>query len=152
MHKPGPIETFMSDDHTRIDALLAAALLPDGGIDRHVYAFFRHDLLRHIAMEEKVLFPYVRARQSGEPLAIAARLHEDHGLIAKLLVPSPTPQLVEELRALLARHNALEEGASALYATCDGVAGSESPDLVERLRAQPSVPLAPHYDGPPHRR
>jgi len=37
-----------------------------------------------------------------------------------MLVPSPTPSLCAQLRALLARHNPLEDGVEGLYAICDG--------------------------------
>ena len=144
----GPIETFMTADHTRIDDLLAKAERADGAIDSPVYAEFRQGLLRHIAMEEKVLLPYAKARRGGEPLPVAPILRKDHGEIASLLVPSPTPALCTQLRAVLARHNPLEEGADGLYATCDALAGEEGNRVVERLKAQPQVPVAPHYDGP----
>lgn len=148
----GPIERFMVADHVRIDRDLRAALRDDGSIDEVSYARFRHDLLRHIGMEEKVLLRYARDKRSGEPLPIAAQLHADHGEIAKLLVPSPSPTVIAQLCELLDRHNPLEEGPGALYASCDALAGEEAEDVVARLQAQPSVPLAPHYDGPPHRR
>lgn len=145
---PGPIETFLTADHVRIDALLAAAERADGTFDAAVYAEFRQALLRHIAMEEKVLLPFARTRRGGDPLPIARALRKDHGDIAALLVPSPTPALAAGLRAALARHNPLEEGAEGLYATCDALAGAEAEQVVERLVAQPRVPVAPHYDGP----
>jgi hypothetical protein len=103
-------------------------------------------------MEEKVLFRYAQAKRGGLALPLVARLHEDHGRIAKLLVPSPTTELVAALKQILAQHNALEEGVGALYATCDALAGDEAADVIARLNAQPRVPLAPHYDGPPHKR
>jgi hypothetical protein len=149
---PGPIESFMSDDHARIDRLLHRAQASAGTVDAEAYAEFRRGLLRHIAMEEKILLPYARTRGGGRPLAIAAPLRADHGRIAKLLVPTPTPALCEELRDVLARHNAIEEGPEGLYASCDRLAAGEEELVLERLRAQPEVPLAPHYDGPPHRR
>ena len=146
----GPIERFMTDDHVELDHLLARA---DAGeaIDEAAYADFRERLLRHIAMEEKVLLPFAKEKQ-GAPLAIAQQLRVDHGAIAKLLVPSPTHAICAELRAVFARHNPLEEGPGALYATCDDLAGDESDAIVERLRAQPRVPVAKHYDGPAHER
>jgi hypothetical protein len=144
----GPIETFLTADHARIDALLAQAERPDGTIDSEVYAEFRQGLLRHIAMEEKILLPYARSKRGGEPLPIAAALRKDHGRIAGLLVPSPTEDICAQLRAVLARHNPLEEGAEGLYAACDKLAGTEAVQVVERLKAQPGVPMAPHYDGP----
>lgn len=152
LHAIGPIELFMVEDHVRIDALLAASERPDGGIDEVTYTRFRHDLLRHIGMEEKVLLPDARARRGGEPLEIAAQLRREHGEIAKLLVGSPTPERLAELRAALARHNPLEEGPNGLYALCDALAGAEGGAVVERLRAQPKVPLAAYYDGPAHTR
>jgi len=36
-----------------------------------VYAELRQALLRHIAMEEKILLPYAKAKRGGEPLPIA---------------------------------------------------------------------------------
>jgi hypothetical protein len=81
---------------------------------------------------------------------VGTALRKDHGQIAALLVPSPTPDLCAQLRAELARRNPLEEGTGGLYATCEALAGAEgeAEQLVERLKAQPHVPMAPHYDGP----
>jgi hypothetical protein len=147
----GPIERFMVEDHARIDAWLARSERPDGCIASDSYSRFRHDLLRHIGMEEKVLLPHARAKRDGEPWALADRLRADHGEIAKLLVRTPTPSVVAELRALLGRHNPLEEGPAGLYAACDVLAGNEALAIVERLQRQPAVPLAKYYDGPSHR-
>jgi hypothetical protein len=144
----GPIETFLTTDHAKIDALLAKAERGDGKIDPEAYAEFRQALLRHIAMEEKVLLPYARERRGGEPLPIARALRKDHGEIAALLVPSPTPLICAQLRAVLARHNPLEEGAEGLYAVCDALAADNPEELIVRLKGQPEVPMAPHYDGP----
>lgn len=147
----GAIEAFLTEDHARLDRLLARTLRADGTIDGAAYADLRRGLLRHIAMEEKVLLPFARSARGGEPLPLAAALRADHGAIAKLLVPTPTPQLLHELCVLLGRHNALEEGSEGLYATCDQLAGAaEGERVVGRLRAQPEVPVAKHYDGPPH--
>ncbi|NUP10063.1 MAG: hemerythrin domain-containing protein [Polyangiaceae bacterium] len=145
----GAIERFMVEDHVRIDGLLEAATRSDV-IDEIAYARFRHDLLRHIAMEEKVLLPYARDKRGGSPLAIAPMLRADHGRIAKVLVRSPTAAIIDELRVLLAEHNPLEEGPEGLYALCDALAGGEAELVVTRLQAQPSVPLAKYYDGPLH--
>jgi Hemerythrin HHE cation binding domain len=145
---PGPIETFLTADHARLDDLLAKAERADGTIDAAVYAEFRQGLLRHVAMEEKILLPYARTKRGGEPLPIASLLRKDHGEIAALLVPSPTPALCARLRAVLARHTPLEEGAEGLYAASDKRAGTDAAKVVERLRAQPQEPMAAHYDGP----
>jgi len=147
----GFIERFMSEDHARIDRLLAASEVgPE--IDGGAYADFRHDLLRHIAQEEKILLPYARERRGGQALSIARDLRADHGRIAKLLVPSPTREGIRAMREILVRHNEIEEGPSGLYATCDELAGADATEVVARLRAHPRVPVANYYDGPLHRR
>lgn len=147
----GPIERFMVEDHARIDRLLQTATQADP-IDELTYGRFRHDLLRHIAMEEKVLLPFAREKNGGTALPIARALRADHGEIAKLLVRSPTRPLVEALREVLGRHNPLEEGPSGLYARCDALAGDDAGTVVALLREQPNVPVAKYYDGPLHRR
>jgi hypothetical protein len=103
-------------------------------------------------MEEKVLLPYARDQRGGQPLPIAGALRKDHGEIAGLLVRSPTPDLCAKLRAVLARHNPIEEGPDGLYAVCDALAGNEADQVVDRMKAQPDVPMAPYYDGPLHHR
>jgi hypothetical protein len=120
-----------------MDVLLGRAQRPDGTIDAAVYGEFRQALLRHIAMEEKVLLPDARRRRDGEPLPIAKALRRDHGEIASLLVPSPSPALCARLRVVLLRHNPLEEGPDGLYAMCDWLAGDQAEEVVERLKAQP---------------
>jgi hypothetical protein len=142
----GPIERFMVEDHVRIDSYMAACERCDGSVDLEVYGRFRHGLLRHIGMEEKVLLPFARAKRAGAPLEVASVLRADHG--ARLLVRTPDPALLDELRSLLARHNPLEEGPDGLYAACDRLADAEAPGVVARLQAQPAVPLAKFYDGP----
>jgi hypothetical protein len=144
----GPIELFMVEDHRRIDGLLAGCERADSTIDLDAYARFRHDLLRHIGMEEKVLLPYMRSKRDGQPWPLGASLRSDHGAIARLLVRTPSMGLLAELGVLIGRHNPLEEGSGGLYAACDAIAGDDASAVVERLRRQPRVPLAEYYDGP----
>lgn len=144
----GPLHEFLVEDHRRLEALLRRAIDDPGAPDAAAYAAFRAGLLRHIAMEEKILLPAARAARGGEPLAIAERLRRDHGAIAALLVPSPTPAIVAALRTVLAAHNPVEEGEGGLYDTCDALAGADAPALLDRLRAAPAVAVSPHVDGP----
>lgn len=145
----GPIERFLTEDHHRLDQLLERAAPPDGPIDVEAFAEFREGLLRHIGMEEKVLFRLAKELRNGEPLPMAKAMRKDHGDLAALLVPSPTHEGCQRLRDKLAAHNPLEEGPDGLYATCDALAGVEGAEAaVERMRAQPKVPVAVHYDGP----
>jgi hypothetical protein len=137
----GPIQELLGDGHARLDALLARG-------DAGAYAEFRAGLLRHIGMEEKILLPAAQRARGGEALPVAARLRLDHGAIAALLVPTPTPAIVAALRDILTRHNRIEEGPDGLYAACERVVGPELPELVAALGAAPAVPVSAHVDGP----
>jgi hypothetical protein len=137
---------FMAFDHDAIDSLLTASLA-SGDVDRESYALLRDRLLRHIALEEKVLLPLVRAYR-GAPFPTSKQLRVDHGAIARLLVPTPSVPLLRELEALLATHDALEEGPDSLYAVCDACADGYASEVLDQLRRYPKVPVARHYDGP----
>lgn len=145
---PGPIHRMMAADRARLDKLLQRAAADPERIDAAPYDAFRRGLLKHIAMEEKILLPAAQRLNNNEPLPIAARLRLDHGAIAALLVPSPTPQIISALKTILAAHNALEEGSEGMYETCDSLAGGQAEELVAQLRSAPEVPVAPHNDGP----
>jgi Hemerythrin HHE cation binding domain len=144
----GPITTFLAADHRRLEQLLARATAAGDAIDLGPYAEFRTGLLRHIAMEEKVLLPAAQRLRAGAPLPLAARLRADHGAIAALLVPPPTPAVVAALRAVLERHNGVEEGAGGLYEVCDLLVAAEADAIVAALRDVPAVPASPHNNEP----
>jgi hypothetical protein len=144
----GPIQRMLTEDHVRLDGLLGQAGADSDRIDPAPYDAFRRGLLKHIAMEEKILIPAAQRLNGGEPLAIAARLRLDHGAIAALLVPSPTARIIAALQAILHAHNPLEEGEGGLYETCDRLAAGQADAIVEQLRHAPEVPAAPHNDGP----
>jgi hypothetical protein len=100
-------------------------------------------------MEEKVLFTAARQARGGEPLGLAARLRVDHGAIAALLVPTPTPALVAEIRSVLVPHNRREEEPGGVYDACDEAVGAAEGDrLVQQLQVFPEPPLKPYHDGP----
>ena len=142
------IRDFLERDHARLDGLLARAARDSANLDVEAFNEFRRGLLKHIGMEEKILFPAIQAARGGQPLPIAAKLRVDHGAIAALLVPSPRRAVLNALKAVLAIHNRVEEGPDGVYAECDRIARIESPALVKRLRAAPEVPAASHVDSP----
>lgn len=144
----GPIPHFLTDDHSRLDGLLRRATAHPDAIDRAAYAEFRAGLLRHISMEEKILLPAAQQARGGEPLPAAAKLRLDHGALAALLVPTPTPAIIAALRTILAAHNTIEEGPGGVYEICEQLAGTAVDTLLARLRAAPEVPVSPHTDGP----
>lgn len=144
----GPITDFLARDHDRLEDLLARAAAPAPALDAAAFAAFREGLLRHIAWEEKILFPALRAALGEERVPELQRLRVDHGAVAALLVPTPTAGLLAEIRKILGPHNLVEEGQGGLYARCDALLAAGAGALVERMRAYPPVRVAPHRDGP----
>lgn len=151
-HRPsaarGPVARFLVEDHERLDALLQRAVASPGAIDPTPYGEFRAGLLKHIGMEEKILLPAAQRARGGEPLPVAAKLRLDHGALAALLVPTPTPAIIAALRTILHAHNAIEEGPGGVYEVCEELAGSTAEALLASLRAAPDVRVNAHVDGP----
>ncbi|MEW6269854.1 MAG: hemerythrin domain-containing protein [Thermodesulfobacteriota bacterium] len=141
------ITRHLTADHARLEALLDAATRREP-YDPAPYAEFRRGLLRHIGIEEKLLLPAAQEAAGGTPLEVAARLRLDHGAIAALLVPTPTPVIVATLRHILERHNPIEEGAGGLYAQCDRLLAARSDEIVAAMESYPEVPVSPHNDSP----
>jgi hypothetical protein len=146
---PGALHRFFAGDHRRLDSLLRKAVAGQGPLDVEAFASFRAGLLRHIGMEEKVLFAAAREARGDQPLAIAARLRVDHGAIASLLVPTPTREIVDRLLSVLGPHNRREEEPGGAYDACDEALGPASAArLVEELERFPEPPLKPYNDAP----
>lgn len=143
----GPIHQFLSHDHARLDAALARAT-SGAEIDMPAYTEFRAGLLRHIAMEEKVLFADAKARSGGQPLPVTKQLHADHAALASLLVPPPTHAILRTIQELLTEHNPLEEDPDGLYDQCERLAGAEIDAVLARMHAIPPVRAAQHLDEP----
>lgn len=61
----GPISSFFQAGHARLDALLKQALADRDCLDAIAYAKFRAGLLKHIALEEKLLLPAIRRLRGG---------------------------------------------------------------------------------------
>jgi len=137
-----PITRLLEDDHVRLDGLLSRA-----AHDAAAYAEFRKGLLRHIGMEEKVLLPAAQRARGGEPLPAAARLRLDHGALAALLVPTPTPAILRAIHGILVLHNPVEEGPDGVYAECERLLVAESAAIVAKLEAAPEVPVHAHVDS-----
>ena len=143
----GEIHHFLAADHARLDAWLARSIATDA-VDHVAYEQFRAGLLRHIAMEEKVLFAEARARRGGDPLPITKRLRADHAALASLLVPPPSHALLRTLRSILDEHNPLEEGDDGFYASCERLVGSDLPAVLTRMQALPPLRISQHVDEP----
>lgn len=116
---------WLEQDHNRLDEILAACLRGETSS----YVEFRAGLLRHIAIEEKILFPAIRKAQGDSDLL--RQLHRDHAALSALLVPPPTAVEFEQMHRILLEHNPLEENDGGLYAIAASL---------------PAVALAPHFD------
>jgi hypothetical protein len=146
---PGRLHELLAKDHRRLEGLLARATASPSEIDAAAFGEFRRGLLRHVAMEEKVLFPSLR-RAASAPLV--EQLHRDHLALSVLLVPPPSPETLAAIRRLLELHDPLEEDPGGLYERAESAAGPALADLVARLEAVPPVRAAAYSDGPRVRR
>ena len=138
----GKISQFLCADHARLDDVLRRATADVTRIDHTAYAEFREGLLRHIGMEEKILFPAARSARSGKRIQATAKLSLDHGALVALLVLTPTHSIIAAIRAILDRHNPLEEGAGGVYEKCEQALGPEADQIAARLQNTPSVNIA----------
>lgn len=142
------MSTYLAEDHRRLEALLRRAVAEPENVETAAYDEFRAGLLHHIAMEEKVLLPAARRLRGGDPLPVAATLKRDHAALATLLVPTPTPAIMETIQSILVEHNPLEEGPDGVYEACERLASEGVGVLAEQLRSVPGPRVAPHYDTP----
>jgi len=144
----GRLHRFFAGDHRRLDALFEAATVDPAKVDLQAFGRFRAGLLRHIAIEEKLLFPALRAAR-GETAALTAKLRVDHGALTALLVPTPMPAIVETILSILRPHNRREEEAAGVYALGDEAwEGGEVDGLLRQAEAYPEPPLRAYTDGP----
>ncbi len=137
------LHDLLAEDHERLDALLSRCA-DDEAVDMVIYDQFRRGLLRHIGIEERLLFPALRKRGGNDDLV--DQLHRDHAALAALLMPPPTHAEIEQIRTILDVHNPLEEGQEGMYAIVEDIAGDELARLLSDVEAFPAVRLAPHAD------
>lgn len=139
---------YLVADHARLHGLLDRAMtLPH--LELEAYATFRCGLLRHIKIEEKVLFPAVREARGGRALDRAHELRIDHAALTSLLVSTPDLALCREILSLLSAHDAKEEGAGGIYEECKRwLNDDELVLLTQHAASLPEVRVARHFDGP----
>jgi hypothetical protein len=146
-----PLATHLALDHRDMEVLLerASGGGPDGAIDLEAFEEFRARLLRHIAIEEKILFPAARRAGAGPALLERLqRLRVEHAAITTLLVPTPDAALIDELRRALGPHDTVEEAPGGVYQECEALIGDGCDALLGQVLAYPEVKVARHVDGP----
>lgn len=144
---PPGVNAYLTGDHRRLDALLeeVEGRARQGGFAEASARFgdFSGGLLRHIRMEEEVLFPAFEqwtGMVSG-PTVILRAEHEDLKRILEELAEAlekkdarASSDALAGLREVLGMHNLKEE--RMLYPMTDGSAKSDEArsDLVRRMR------------------
>ncbi len=147
--QPTCVTEYLSEDHRRLDAILSEALLlteqPATVADAaRRFGQFRSGLLRHIEIEEQILFPAFEeatGMSGGGPTMV---MRMEHKSIRELLdridgalargEGSEASWGIEELVDLMGGHNGKEE--HVLYPMSDEIAGDADARaaLVARMR------------------
>lgn len=143
-----PLHAFFTNDHRRLEALLNGTFAKPGHIDHQLYDQFRAGLLRHIGMEEKILFVAAQKANGGEPLPIQAKLRLDHGALTSLMVIPPSVELTKVIRHVLDLHDRLEEKPGGMYETCEHLTMHQTDALLDRLAKVPATPVHPPNPSP----
>lgn|SRR5688572_1623510 len=141
------ISGYLEQDHRRIEQILQEATATGDGTEPKLYQEFRRALLRHIGMEEKILFLAIRNATDGRSLPGVEQLHLDHGALAALLVPTPTAAILGAIRAILHRHNGIEEGPHGIYRRFEQLPGIDADGILAKLQTAPPVAMNPHVDN-----
>lgn len=138
-----PLYHFFTRDHQRIDDLLNKATENPNDMHLEFYHQFRTGLLKHIKMEEKILFPSAQKANGDIPLPLAGKLRLDHGALTALMVVPPSPLVIKVLRFVLEKHDLLEEEPGGMYDVCEKLTEGDTNDLLEQLENVAEVPVHP---------
>ncbi len=60
---------------------------------------------------------------------------------------TPTHSIIAAIRAILDRHNSLEEGAGGVYEKCEQALGTEADQVAARLQNTPPVKVKRYNDS-----
>jgi len=142
------LHQFFEKDHRRIDMLLNKATEQPNDIKTNYYHKFRTQLLRHIKMEEKILFTAAKKASSTIMEELLPQFRLEHGALTALMVPPPTPTLIKVIRYLLNTHNMKEEGEQGLYDICESLMQGHTKELLVQLLVTKEVPLHPPNPAP----
>jgi hypothetical protein len=142
------LRAWLANDHGEINALSLDARAPDG-IDIEAFERFRERLLRHMGIEERLLFPLIENANEGQLATAINELRIDHAALTSLLVPTPDDVLAQEIAGLLELHNELEERSGGIYDQCLELLADETAEEI-LFDAYESLPVqtAKYFDGP----
>jgi len=143
-----PLHQFFTNDHHRIDELLNKAIEQPGKIEMGYYYLFRSGLLRHIKMEEKILFPAAKKANDAVMQKLIPRYRLEHGALTALMVPPPSSSLIKVIRYVLEKHDMAEEEPGGLYDVCEALTSGQTQDLLGQLANAEEVPVHPPNPAP----
>src|SRR5690606_11321814 len=143
-----PLHQFFTEDHHRIEKLLNKALEQPDEIEMSYYHQFRSQLLRHIKMEEKILFPAAKKANAEITKDLIPRYRLDHGALTSLMVPPPTLSLINVIKYILEEHDLAEEEPGGLYDVCEALTHGQTQDILNQLAETEEVPVHPPNPAP----
>lgn len=142
------LHQFFTKDHHRIEKILNKATENPDRIDMAYYHQFRTQLLRHIKMEEKILFPAVKKVNPDVAKALLPQYRLEHGALTALMVPPPDMSLIKVIRYLLDKHDLAEEEPGGLYDVCERLTQGQTQEILDQLLATKEVPVHPPNPSP----
>lgn len=143
-----PLHHFFTADHHRIESFLNKATEKDGEIEMNNFHQFRTQLLRHIKMEEKILFPAAKKANLEVMQKLIPRFRLEHGALTALLVPPPTADIIKVIRFVLDKHDLAEEEPGGLYDVCEALTQGQTEELLKQLPKTEEVPVHPPNPAP----
>ncbi|HMZ46357.1 MAG TPA: hypothetical protein PLU36_06095 [Chitinophagaceae bacterium] len=143
-----PLHDFFTKDHHRLEGYLVNVIEADNEINVEYYHLFRKGLLRHIKMEEKILFPAAAKVNKELVQKIIPQFRLEHGALTALLVPPPTKAIINAIQFVLNKHDFEEEKDGGLYDICEALTIAQTNTLLQQLIATEEVPLHPPNPAP----
>ena len=133
----GPLHRFFAADHRRLGALLSRSVSVPGQVDLVPFGEFRAGILKHIGMEEKVLFPAAR-RRARPPWPSPPACAWTTARSRRCWCPHRRRRSWRRSCPSSARTIAAKRSPAGIYDACDEAVGpAEAERLVEQLRSFP---------------
>ena len=139
-----PIYLYFTQDHRRLERLFDKATEKSNEIQEEYYHQFRVGLLKHIKMEEKILFLAAQKANGNLPLPLAAKLRLDHGALTSLMVVPPSAEVIKVIKHVIELHDQLEEEAGGMYEACEQLTEHEKENILQQLHQTTEVPVHPY--------
>jgi hypothetical protein len=140
-----PIHQMLEPDHVRLNDLRQIVVTSEVHAEHPAYRSFRAGLLRHIAMEEKLLLQAVKDAL-GHPHPLAERLRTDHSLLATLLIPPPTLAILKEMGEIMHAHHEVEEKPGGFFDAVEQIIPEQLERISHKLEHFPGPTVAIHQD------